>query len=134
MGKADAYLWREPFIFDTTLRNKKEPASIRCKLLFTIGSSYLVDRCGASCGLANRDNLVSTLRQFSIQIISPPLHHLSTLWQVLRVIVCGFHLVIIRVRKLQFDVSLFKAILRKNGTRQTTEAMPSHYAFVPDFL
>ena len=67
---------------------------------------------------------VPAFSKLRVQIVRPPLHHRSTLLQILRMIVgCG-HLVPLHVGELQLNVRLFKTVFIENGRCQSTKSMP----------
>ena len=61
------------------------------------------------------------------QIVSPSLHHRTTLWNSLRTVVRTSHFVALCMRKLQFDQIWVPALLVQACRSHRAESMPAHF-------
>src|SRR3546814_12047734 len=60
-----------------------------------------------------------------IEIVGPGLHHLGTVLEIQRMVVCGTGFVLLLMRQLQFDVVMVPALLMQDGRGHTTNAVRS---------
>src|SRR3546814_4519770 len=65
-----------------------------------------------------------------IEIVGPGLHHLGTVLEIQRMVVCGTGFVLLLMRQLQFDVVMVPALLMQDGRGHTTKAVSRHAAAV----
>lgn len=66
-----------------------------------------------------------------IKIVTPPPHHLPTIWDVLGVVVCSSHVVAFSVRQLPLHYIAVESILIQNGAGISPETMICRPAVVP---